>query len=395
MRLDSAAGPAFTGRHLTYCLNVHATETLDEIEYAIRSVTIPVARAVSTVAPFGLGLRLGMPAVRTLLDDDRRAAAFARLLADHGLYVFTLNGFPQAPFQHDGLKAGVYLPDWTSEARLDYTLDLARLLVRWLPSDDRFGTISTVPLGRRDAIAGVEDAAAANLIRAARGLRDIGAHAGARLMLCLEPEPDCALESAADVTAFFAGPLARAGYAASGGGNLGVCLDACHHAVLFEDITAVIDMYAACGVAVGKVQLSSAVVCDADRPSALAPLLALDETRFLHQTAVRDARGAIHRFADLPDLAAAAPRLAYPIEARSHVHVPIDRAAFPGLRTTDSAWRQTAALASSRHSARHFEVETYTFDVLPPALRGGGLTDLLVRELRCAREALCPTNPRA
>lgn len=48
------------------------------------------------------------------------------------------------------MKHAVYRPDWTEAARLEHTLELARLLHALLPDDAEQGTISTLPLAWRE-----------------------------------------------------------------------------------------------------------------------------------------------------------------------------------------------------------------------------------------------------
>ena len=64
------------------------------------------------------------PAVRLRRDLDAR-----------GLEVVTLNGFPYRSFHAPVVKYAVYQPDWLSRERLDYTVNLARVLAGLLPPD--------------------------------------------------------------------------------------------------------------------------------------------------------------------------------------------------------------------------------------------------------------------
>ena len=68
------------------------------------------------------------------------------VLADHDLYVFTINGFPYGPFHGRPVKEQVYQPDWRQEVRVTYSDRLADLLAELLPEDPALhGSISTVP----------------------------------------------------------------------------------------------------------------------------------------------------------------------------------------------------------------------------------------------------------
>ncbi|HYC77783.1 MAG TPA: xylose isomerase, partial [Planctomycetota bacterium] len=68
---------------------------------------------------------------------------------------------------------------------------------------------------------------------------------------------------------------------------------------------------------------------------------------------------------------------------RCHFHVPIYARARAPLDVTSD--RLGAVVAHGRAAGcRHFETETYTFDVLPPAMRSAGLADHLAAELAFA-----------
>jgi sugar phosphate isomerase/epimerase len=375
---------------LTYCTNVHPVDDAAGLIASLDTTTAAVAAAVSPRAPFGVGLRLGEEQARALLDDPALLAQMEQTLARRNLFPFTINGFPQGRFQARRVKHAVYLPDWADPARASYTLALATLLARWLPADDRFGTISTLPIAwRADADARVPPAARA-LHALAADLARLEASSGARIMVCLEPEPGCVLETTDDAVAFFERHLLGGPDDAVVRRHLGVCYDACHQAVLFQEDERSLRRLAGAGISVGKVQISSALRLSFDRPGALAPLLACDEERFLHQVAVTTPGGAARRYDDLGDLGGAVSRgdLDGPGEARCHFHVPIHAEAFPPLLTTRGALEGAIAAALRHSDVRHFEVETYTFHVLPGALRAAPLEAQLIAEIGFAKSRL-------
>jgi hypothetical protein len=176
---------------------------------------------------------------------------------------------------------------------------------------------------------------------------------------CLEPEPGCTLESAADVVRFFEGPLAAAARAHGLGDeglrrHLGVCWDTCHHAVIFEPPEKVALLYREAGITVGKMQVSCALVLPYPRDAAAcARFLSFDEPRYLHQT--RDGENGCD------DLSQAPSKLSLDRPWRSHFHVPVFRAAGS---TQDETLR-----ALRLQPSEILEVETYTWGVLPHAPR--------------------------
>src|SRR5690606_30461639 len=94
-------------RHLTYCTNIHAGESLADVRNALAQHVLSVKRKISPGAPFGVGLRLSACATRELLQPGQLAELRAWLDA-HGLYVFTLNGFPYGEFHGTVVKERVY-----------------------------------------------------------------------------------------------------------------------------------------------------------------------------------------------------------------------------------------------------------------------------------------------
>jgi sugar phosphate isomerase/epimerase len=144
MRIRTAEGrPAL----LTYCANVHPGESLGDVLQAVARFAGPVRRRLGA-AEMGLGLWLSRGALHEL-----RAEGMARLgqaLADQGLFVFTLNGFPYGDFQAPVVKRRVYHPDAGTAERRAYLAELAEALCALLPDDIGAGTISTLPLGHRE-----------------------------------------------------------------------------------------------------------------------------------------------------------------------------------------------------------------------------------------------------
>ena len=108
------------GLHLAYCTNIHRGETWDQTLAALERHTLAVRDRVGSGKPYAIGLRLGDTASREL-SQPATLLSFQRWLERHQCYVFTLNGFPFGQFHGPGVKEKVYLPDWTSPARLAYT----------------------------------------------------------------------------------------------------------------------------------------------------------------------------------------------------------------------------------------------------------------------------------
>jgi sugar phosphate isomerase/epimerase len=355
-----------------------------------------VRAAVQPDASLPVGLWLARPAATELCRPGAREE-FAGWLGEQGLTAYTFNGFPYSDFHTSEVKHRVYEPDWTTDERAEYTIDLAEVLAGLLGQEEE-GSISTLPLGWRaaiDARPGALEQAAENLLRVVEHLAALADRTGKQIHVDLEPEPGCRLERSTDVVGFFREQLFRRGDEERIRHHLRVCHDVCHAAVMFEDQSAVLHAYREAGIRVGKIQLSSAVKARLDRlvepgrREALTQLGGFEEQRYLHQTVVRSGNPEEPRrfFDDLPAALAAAGegRLA-PAEWRVHFHVPLFLERFGLLESTsDDVLRCLAALRDG-DGVRHFEVETYAWEVLPAPLRTGDLAAGIARELTWLRE---------
>lgn len=371
--------------HLTYSLGIHPGETWAAQARAIRETATVVKSWVAPRRPFGLGLRLGARAAATLR--GRRAQHnLAALLRAHDLYVFTLNGFPYGAFHGRAVKERVYAPDWRTPERARYTSLLAELLAALLP-EGVAGSISTVPVSFRPWMRGARDLERAqdHLLAVAGRLHALEQRTGRLVRLGLEPEPGCHLESLADTLAFF---RALREHACRSGvperrllRHVGVCLDACHAAVGFEDPLSTARALRRAGIRIVKVQLSAALRLR-PTPAALRALAEFDEPVYLHQV-VESVGRVTRRWTDLGPArreAQAGPPAAG--EWRAHFHVPLYWRGAGGLGST--AGMLSPALWSwfADGGTEHLEIETYSYHALPAAVRRGALADSIIREYR-------------
>ncbi|MEV7218106.1 metabolite traffic protein EboE [Kitasatospora cineracea] len=368
--------------HLAYCTNVHRAESYEGVLAQLGEHCEPVRRRLGADR-LGVGLWLAADAARALTADRRLVDALRAELDRRGLEVVTLNGFPYRGFGAEVVKYRVYRPDWTHPQRLAYTLDLARLLAALLPEDVAEGTVSTLPLAWRTPF-GAADAETARAALAELGERldELAERTGRSIRVGLEPEPGCAVETTADAI----GPLQ-----AVGSPRVGICVDTCHLATSFEDPAAALGRLAAAGVPVVKAQLSAALHAEhPGRPEVRAALAEFAEPRFLHQTRTRGPGGLL----GTDDLGQAlAGRLPDGAPWRVHVHVPLHAEPAGPLASTLPVLRGALAglVGGERALTRHLEVETYTWQALPPALRprtDAELADGIAAELALARDLL-------
>ncbi|MER5963865.1 metabolite traffic protein EboE [Streptomyces sp. NPDC002057] len=375
--------------HLAYCTNVHPAETLDGVLAQLRDHCEPVRRRLGRDR-LGIGLWLARDAARSLTTDPSSLRALRAELDRRGLEVVTLNGFPYEGFGADEVKYRVYQPDWTRPERLAHTTDLARLLAALLPDDVTEGSVSTLPLAWRTPF----DARAAALARTAlttlAGRLDaLEELTGRSIRIGIEPEPGCTVETVADaVTALADVPSPR----------IGVCLDTCHLATSFEDPRTALDALAAAGVPVPKAQLSAALHAEQPHlPEVRAALAAFAEPRFLHQTRTRTAAG-LRGTDDLPEALGADGHTSHAVLPdatpwRAHFHVPLHAPPAPPLSSTLPVLQDALALlvGGPHPRTRHLEVETYTWQALPPDHRPrtrARLADGIAAELTLARDLL-------
>jgi hypothetical protein len=224
------------------------------------------------------------------------------------------------------------------------------------------------------------EAVHANLHQCCEGLAKLAARTGVRVRLALEPEPMCLLGTSAEAITFF-----QAHFALHPTDRewLGVNLDACHHAVEFESPSSALTAFRSAKIPVLKVHLSAALALP-PTAEALHRLEALDESTYFHQTFLqRKDDHAVIRCSDIPEGVAEARRnLSQLSEIRSHFHVPIHvNSLGDGLRSTTHELKGLMdALVADPDACDQFEIETYTWEVLPEALRAQSVEQQVLQE---------------
>jgi hypothetical protein len=378
------------GTQLGYCTNVHAGANLRQTRENLERFAVPVKDEVSRGDPMGLGLWFSARTARELLQ-RQNLQAFKQWFGDNSFLAYTLNGFPYGDFHDREVKHRVYEPDWTRRERVDYTLDLITIMTELLGEEEE-GSISTLPLGWNAApLDGFSvDAAAKNLLEVARRLEQVKQETGKTIHLDLEPEPGCALGRGYQVAAFFQDYLFAGNDRDSVGEHLRVCHDVCHAAVMFESQQSVLQLYREAGIRIGKVQISSAIQASFredvhEHEAILNQLKAFREERYLHQTSVMDENG-IRFYTDLPEAIAAEGVPTALTHWRVHFHVPIFAGFLDRLGTTQMDIRWLIEHIGEYTDCRHFEVETYAWNVLPPPWQGDDLAVGIARELTWVRD---------
>jgi len=376
--------------HLSYCLNIHRGESWTENREAIDSSARAVRDQLGVSEPFGLGLRIGAAAAQDLRDPAERRD-FAAYLADNNLYAFTVNAFPFGTFHGTRVKEQVYAPDWRSDERVEYTTLVADILADVLP-DGVDGSISTVPASFKPWIKTDADVTAMieRVLRTATHLRHLEREQGAYIHLGLEPEPACYLETTAEMVDFYKKLLAAAIADDPANGEelvrryVGVCFDCCHFALQFEDLEQSLDTYLDEGILISKVHISAALHLPGDLDP--EPLRAFDEPVYLHQVKAKTDDGRVLGWTDLPDGLAGVAELKQAGEAieavRCHFHVPLFWAGNPGGLGTTRDCLTPGFFKKLQKATTHMEIETYTFDVMPPELQKPDVVSSIVPEFQ-------------
>ncbi len=405
--------------HLTYCSNIHPGEHWADHFAQLRQIVPAVIAQLhlpDAHEPFGIGLRLSNVASEELAE-PAALTEFKSWLAETNCYVFTMNGFPFGGFHRVRVKDQVHTPDWTTEARVDYTIRLFRILAELLPGST-VGGISTSPLSYRRWFEWEQPPArdyifsqtTQNILEVVKDLIRIRQETGHLMHLDLEPEPDGVIETADEFISWFTDyllPMGLEDLTETFGMNdeaaeqalvehVRLCYDVCHFAVGYERPAEVLEKLRQYGLKVGKIQISAALKAEfpsaqtdpAGRNAVKESFARFDEPTYLHQVVARTLRrtggldratdDALLRFADMPE--ALAGFTDDQVEWRAHFHVPIFVQNYGVLQSTRDDIDEVLRLQQEKLFTNHLEVETYTWDVLPDDLKSG-IAESIGREL--------------
>src|SRR5438874_2253993 len=369
------------GLHLAYCTNVHRGENWAETFDSLQKYTMAVRTRVAPNQPYAIGLRLSDLASREL-GEPKTLRRFKEWLQENNSYIFTINGFPYGRFHGTRVKEQVYLPDWTSPERLAFTNRLFDILAELLP-DGIEGSVSTVPCSFKEFIRSDEqvDTMARNLWSCVDHIDALSQRTGKALHLGLEPEPLCYLETSEETVRFFERLRTLRPRDKRLERHLGVNYDTCHLAVEFEEPEAVVKRFEQEGIKISKIHVSSALKIQ-PTPEARQALQAFADDIYFHQVIERSEGGAIERYRDL-DLELRPDNMKDPAttEWRIHFHIPLHSSRTTWFdNTADHITGLFRLLQKNRKLCSHLEMETYTWEVMPPELKGRTVVDQLVSE---------------
>lgn len=397
--------------HLTYCTNIHAGESWTDHFTALKENIPLIKKAFSPEEDFGIGLRLSHLASLEL-GEKTNLRDFKKWLDDSGCYVFTMNGFPYGGFHHTKVKDLVHKPDWTTQDRVLYTMQLFNLLANILPENISSGGISTSPLSykhwHRHEQAETDlvfQETTENILKVVKLLIGLKNTTGKVLHLDIEPEPDGLVENGPEFMDWYATYLLPRGIAFLADQldlkeddaenaireHVRLCYDICHFAVGYEDHAQVIRQLQEHRIQIGKIQISAAVkapmaIVPAERSAVIDAFKKFDESTYLHQVVAMQQGNVLKRYRDLPQALHDASN-AFTREWRSHFHVPLFVHDYGVLKSTQDDIKEVLAIQRKDRLTDHLEVETYTWEVLPQDLKLP-LHESITRELQWVKDEL-------
>lgn len=358
---------------LGYCTNVHRGDRFQDVIETVASYSKNIRGLISD--PVGLGLWLSDQASREVDLEKLRD-----VLEESETTVFTMNGFPYSNFHKDIVHHDVYQPNWTDDRRLDYTLRLAQILSELIDEGSDAG-ISTLPLGWNSDDFSNEDAAAM-LKKCIDQLEEIEQQSGRCIHIDLETEPGCRLQRASELGTFINQHFGDSERARR---YIRVCHDTCHGAVMHESAEEAVSHYNNAGLVIGKVQLSSAIEVDFNAqhdPDVINDIHSIAEPRYLHQTTIVEG-DQIQFNENLTDVSLDNPSGLW----RIHFHVPIHLPQLGSLRTTQHDLERSIPILKQAGTTA-WEVETYTWSVIPTVLRQDELITSIAKELAWAANSI-------
>jgi hypothetical protein len=389
--------------HLTYSTLVHPGDTWDDMWHSLTTYVPKVKERISPNDRFGVSLRLAAASAERLVNDKAERDKLKKFLADNDMYLYTVNAFPYGPFKGTIVKEQVYEPDWRSEERTQYTINVAEILGDVAP-EGTAPSIQSAPLGFKPRVTGSDVVASytEHVLRVVAKLVEIHHRTGRMVGLALEPEPFCFLETTDETVDYFTNHLytgASAARVAQLAGipiseahsalrrHLGTVFDICHQAVAYENITESLQKLVNAGIPIFKLQEAAALYMPQVTPEVVDILTKYAETIYLTQT-MEKKEGRMNRFLNLEDAFVAWKDNPGPREWRTHIHVPVFLDDLGRFRTTRFAIEDALRFHKANPLSRQLEIETYTWDVLPDNLKTGNIVDYVCREIEWVKEQL-------
>jgi hypothetical protein len=389
--------------HLTYSTLVHPGDTWEDMWNSLITYVPKVKARVSPNDPFGVSLRLSASSANTLANSPAEREKLKKFLADNDMYLYTVNAFPYGPFKNTVVKEQVYEPDWRSEERTQYTINVADVLADVVPENVE-PSIQSAPLGFKPNVKGKADVDSftQHVLRVTAHLVHLAQTKNRTVRLALEPEPYCFLETTEETIDYFTDhlytgkaatelakltglPIAEAFIALRT--HVGIVFDICHQALEYEDISVSLQRLVDAGIPIFKLQEAAAMRVPRVTQKIVDTLHRYAETIYLTQT-MQMKNNQITRFLNLEDAFKSWKDDPSEQEWRIHFHVPVFLDDLGEFGTTRFAIEDALKFHKANPLSRHLEIETYTWDVLPDNLKTGDIVDYVCREIEWVRGQL-------
>jgi hypothetical protein len=388
---------------LTYSTLVHPGDTWDDMWNSLTKYVPKVKERVAPRESFGISLRLSNSSAETLVNDKSKREQLKKFLGDNDMYLYTVNAFPYGPFKGRIVKEDVYEPDWSTDARTQYTMNVAEILGDVAPPGTA-PSIQSAPLGFKPRVTGPDVVArfTEHVMQVAARLVEIRERTGRTVGLALEPEPFCFLETTDETVDYFTQHLYSGASAARLAKlaripisealealrrHVGIVFDICHQAVEYENISESLQKLVNAGIPVFKLQEAAAIYVPKVTQQSVDVLKKYAETIYLTQT-IEKKDGQFSKFLNLEDAFGAWRPSSEAREWRTHIHVPVFLDDLGAFRTTRFAIEDALRFHKANPLSRQLEIETYTWDVLPDSLKTGDIVDYVCREIEWVRGQL-------
>ncbi len=389
--------------HLTYSTLVHPADDWEQLYHSLVTYLPKVKARIAGNRAFGVCIRLSASSAATLAASAVERDKLKKFLGDNDMYIYTANAFPYGAFKGTVVKEQVYEPDWRSEERTRYTINVADVLADVCPAGIA-PSIQSAPLGFKPRV--TDDAVVKSYTDHVLGvvahLIALEDRTGRSVQLALEPEPYCFLETTDETIDYFTKhlysgaaveklaklahvPIAEANEALRR--HLGIVYDICHQAVEYENISQSLQKLVDAGIPIFKFQEAAALHIPEVTQPVVDTLKRYAKTIYLTQT-IQKQDGKLTKFLNVDDAIAAFEKDPGPREWRTHIHVPVFLDDLGQFRTTRFAIEDGLRFHKQKPLSHHLEVETYTWDMLPDSFKSGDIVDYICRELEWVRGQL-------
>src|ERR1700751_1664741 len=190
--------------HLTYSTLVHPSDNWEQMWASLNTYLPKVKARIAGNKPFGVSLQLSADSAQTLVSSQAERDRLKKFLGDHDMYLYTVNAFPYGAFKGTVVKEQVYEPDWRSEERTRYTMNVADVLADVCPPEIS-PSIQSAPLGFKPRVTGGDIVASYtdHVMRVVAHLVGLEQRTGRVVTLALEPEPYFFLETTDEAIDYF------------------------------------------------------------------------------------------------------------------------------------------------------------------------------------------------